>query len=381
MLAFVSRPPDPRYAGEGRRDMWLTRLEEVEPFIHVWLDHQARDRCWRHSSVCEDYGAIDAAVLAVGGRHDPYTLRAYVSDSHPPATVYDTLPGRWVGEPAWPSPTHRPSRTVFRAPPAPLAPRRPRPGSLPAAHRRGRAVGVLRVRNGRGDLGVGAAEGTAEADRRGAARLGPSGSATPPRTAPPFLATRGVLNLSARQGRDGPRAVGAGSHAGREVRAERHRSRLPENGRTPHPARALLRVLAVDPAAAESAAGYTLDPAGSVLELPVRARESESSISFEEPEQSEPLRVSFPATLDQPRPERLVVRDVAKVEWRLKVDPRYGGTACIPTDWSSPRTRGRVKDHRDGPPVGAGPLGLAGPAAPAGARPGDHGPHPLGARL
>ncbi|WP_246101342.1 hypothetical protein [Streptomyces cyaneus] len=31
-------------------------------------------------------------------------LPAYVSDSHRPATVYPTPPGRWVGEPAGPSP-------------------------------------------------------------------------------------------------------------------------------------------------------------------------------------------------------------------------------------------------------------------------------------
>jgi hypothetical protein len=35
-------------------------------------------------------------------------------------------------------------------------------------------------------------------------------------------------------------------------------------------------------------------------------------------------------TLDEPRPERLVVRDVAKGEWRLEVGPRYGGTRVHP---------------------------------------------------
>ncbi len=45
MLAFVSRPPDPRYADEGRRDMGLTRLEEVEPFIHTWLSASSRRPC------------------------------------------------------------------------------------------------------------------------------------------------------------------------------------------------------------------------------------------------------------------------------------------------------------------------------------------------
>lgn len=72
MLAFVSRPPDPLHVGDAWRDMWLGRLEQVDPFIHTWLDHQTRDAYWRHGSVCEDYGAIDAAVLAVGGWHDPY---------------------------------------------------------------------------------------------------------------------------------------------------------------------------------------------------------------------------------------------------------------------------------------------------------------------
>ncbi|HET9169047.1 MAG TPA: CocE/NonD family hydrolase [Actinospica sp.] len=72
MLAFTARPPDPRYAGAGWREKWLNRLEGLEPFIHTWLAHQQRDAYWKHGSVCEDYGAVKAAVLAVGGWHDPY---------------------------------------------------------------------------------------------------------------------------------------------------------------------------------------------------------------------------------------------------------------------------------------------------------------------
>ena len=41
-------------------------------------------------------------------------------------------------------------------------------------------------------------------------------------------------------------------------------------------------------------------------------------------------RRPLPATVDEPRPERLVVRDVATGEWRLEVDPRYGGTRVYP---------------------------------------------------
>lgn len=75
--------------------------------------------------------------------------------------------------------------------------------------------------------------------------------------------------------------------------------------------------------------GFTLDPAGSRLELPVREH-TEDKITFGEAEQSEPLGVVIPVTLDEPRPERLVIRDVAKGEWRLEVDPCSGGTRVYP---------------------------------------------------
>jgi len=412
MLAFVSRPPDPLHVGDVWRDMWLERLEQVDPFIHTWLDHQTRDDYWRHGSVCEDYGAIDAAVLAVGGWHDPYRdtvlrlverlppdrvrgligpwshqypdrglppgpaigflqetlrwwdqhlkgtdtgimreplLRAYVSDSHPPATVYDTLPGRWVGEPTWPSPNVTTVSYGLQGAPVPV--RSPQhtgvdagrffpfgnDADLPPDQREEDA------RSACFEFAVG--EGTWVLGRprvrlrltsrvpRGQviARLcdvAPDGSST--------LVTRGVLNLSARQGRD--RAVPWEPGTTEEVVFELngighafppgHRIRLAVSSAYwpwvwPQPG---------------SEAGFTLDPAGSLLELPVRAREASSDISFEEPEQSEPLGVTrgvaasgwSPATFDEPRPERLVVRDVAKGEWRLEVDPRYGGTRVYP---------------------------------------------------
>ncbi|MFK4100927.1 CocE/NonD family hydrolase [Streptomyces sp. NPDC019531] len=404
LLAFVSRPPDPLHVGDVWRDMWLGRLEAVDPFIHTWLGHQTRDDYWRHGSVCEDYGAIDAAVLAVGGWHDPYRdtvlrlvehlpqdrvrgligpwshqypdrglppgpaigflqetlrwwdqhlkgvdtgvmreplLRAYVSDSHPPATVYGTLPGRWVGEPGWPSP--HVTTVSYGLQGAPVLVRSPQhtgvdagrffpfgnDADLPPDQREEDArsacfefavgeetwvLGRPRVR-----LRV-----TSEVSRgQVVARLcdvAPDGSST--------LVTRGVLNLSARHGRD--RAVPWEPGATQEVSFELngighafppgHRIRLAVSSAYwpwiwPQP---------------ESQAGFTLEPAGSFLELPVRARETSSDIAFDEPEQSAPLGANQPVTLDEPRPERLVVRDVAKGEWRLEVDPRYGGTRVYP---------------------------------------------------
>ncbi|QUC55975.1 CocE/NonD family hydrolase [Streptomyces sp. A2-16] len=404
MLALVCRPPDPLYAGEAWRDLWLERLEQVDPFLHTWLDHQTRDDYWRRGSVREGLGTIGAAVLAVGGWHDPYRdtvlrlvehlpadrvrgivgpwshqypdrgrppgpaigflqetlrwwdqhlkgvdtgvmreplLRSYVVDSHSPATVHATLPGRWVGEPAWPSPNV--TTVSYGLQGAPVLVRSPQhtgvdagrflpfgnDADLPPDQREEDArsacfefavgeetwvLGQPRVR-----LRV-----TSEVSRgQVVARLcdvAPDGSST--------LVTRGALNLSARHGQD--RVVPWEPGATQEVTLALngighafppgHRIRLAVSSAYwpwiwPQPG---------------SQAGFMLDPAGSFLELPVRAREASSDIVFEEPEQSAPLGAGLPATLDEPRPERLVVRDVAKGEWRLEVDPRGGGTRVYP---------------------------------------------------
>ncbi|MDK3018160.1 CocE/NonD family hydrolase [Pseudodonghicola flavimaris] len=72
MWSYSSRAPDPALVGEAWRQMWLDRLA-AEPFLPAtWLRHQRRDAYWRHGSVCEDYSAIKAKVLAVGGWGDSY---------------------------------------------------------------------------------------------------------------------------------------------------------------------------------------------------------------------------------------------------------------------------------------------------------------------
>jgi uncharacterized protein len=165
MLAYSSRPPDPLLVGERWREMWLNRLENEPLLVENWLGHQRRDEFWKHGSVCEDYGAIEAAVLAVGGWADAYSnavpqlvanikapvrglvgpwlhkyphfavpgpaigflqealrwwdqwlkgrdtgvmqdplYRAYLQDSVPPRAYYTERPGRWIAEDSWPSP-------------------------------------------------------------------------------------------------------------------------------------------------------------------------------------------------------------------------------------------------------------------------------------
>jgi len=165
MLAYSSRPPDPALAGDGWSEAWLARLREMPLLAANWLRHQRRDAFWEHGSVCEDYGAIKAAVLAVGGWYDCYTntvprllagltapakgiigpwehryphmakvtpnidflnqavrwwdhwlkgldngvaedpaLRAFLMEAAPASERNGPRDGRWVAEPVWPSP-------------------------------------------------------------------------------------------------------------------------------------------------------------------------------------------------------------------------------------------------------------------------------------
>lgn len=452
-LADVARPPDPVHVGQVMwRDMWVKRLEKVEPFIHTWLSHPTRDAYWRHAGVREDggYGGIRAAVLAVGGWHDPSCdtvlrlveslpadrvrgligpwchqypdrglppgpaigflqetlrwwdrwlrptatsvpdpdpdpdpgpgpglgpgpgpgpdvnddpdpdvnddpdpgvhdrdvmaqplLRSYVMAAHPPATTYPSLPGHWVGDTAWPSPSVTPIAYALRG--APVLVRSPqhtgvdagrfRPvgndADLPPNQREEDARSVCFEFEVPGEIWV---LGHPRVRLRLTSHspwgqviarvcdVAADGSST--------LVTRGALNLSARYGPDQAvswkpgstedvvfdlTATGYAFPSGHRIRLSLSSAYWPWIW--PQPG---------------SAAGFVLDPAGSSLELPVRARESDPRITFEEPEQSEPLGVTSAATLDEPRPERLVARDVARGEWRLEVDPRQDGTRVHP---------------------------------------------------
>jgi putative CocE/NonD family hydrolase len=169
----MCHPPDPALVGDRWRAMWLDRLENLPLFLEIWTRHQRRDAYWRHGSVCEDFGAIQCPVYAVGGWTDGYTnaiprllerlavprkgligpwahayphfalpgpqigflqdmlrwwdhwlkgaetgvmdepmLRAWMTDSVKPASHHDTLPGRWVAEASWPPP-ERTSRRLY----------------------------------------------------------------------------------------------------------------------------------------------------------------------------------------------------------------------------------------------------------------------------
>jgi uncharacterized protein len=94
MLSYSSRPPDPELRDDWR-EVWLARLE-AEPFLApVWAGHQARDGYWKHGSICEDYSAIQAAVLSYGGWADNYmnTVAHLVENIHAPVKG---IVGPWV---------------------------------------------------------------------------------------------------------------------------------------------------------------------------------------------------------------------------------------------------------------------------------------------
>jgi uncharacterized protein len=164
MWSYSSRAPDPAIVGDKWRDMWLERLE-AEPFLPaLWLRHQHRDEYWKHGSICEDYGRVRAATLAISGWADAYKntvpqlvenlnapvkgingpwmhkyphfakpeprigflqealrwwdrwlkgidtgveddpdYRMYLMDGVRPQTWYDTRKGRWIAEAEWPT--------------------------------------------------------------------------------------------------------------------------------------------------------------------------------------------------------------------------------------------------------------------------------------
>ena len=164
MLAYSSRPPDPLIVGDCWRDMWRERLENM-PFLAAnWQRHGRRDAFWKHGSLCEDWGALVAPTLAIGGWADLYVntppqiaeklsapakaligpwehkyahlakvgpagdflgevtrwfdrwlkgeandvealpdMRAFISEYAPPSDRYGSAKGRWVAEERWPS--------------------------------------------------------------------------------------------------------------------------------------------------------------------------------------------------------------------------------------------------------------------------------------
>ena len=55
MVAGNALPPVPAVFGDGWRDEWARRIDEVEPWLLRWFEEQADGPYWRHGSVRPDY--------------------------------------------------------------------------------------------------------------------------------------------------------------------------------------------------------------------------------------------------------------------------------------------------------------------------------------
>lgn len=71
MFAYQSRPANPKNRADWRAD-WIKRIAEMPFMAADWLRHPTRDDQWKHGSVCEDWSAITAPVLAITGWADAY---------------------------------------------------------------------------------------------------------------------------------------------------------------------------------------------------------------------------------------------------------------------------------------------------------------------
>jgi predicted acyl esterase len=66
-------PPVPSVYGDGWRELWERRVTQAEPWALRWLEEQTYGPYWKHGSLREDYGAIEAATMLVTGWADGYT--------------------------------------------------------------------------------------------------------------------------------------------------------------------------------------------------------------------------------------------------------------------------------------------------------------------
>ncbi|EPX85697.1 CocE/NonD family hydrolase [Salipiger mucosus] len=165
MFGINTLPPDPAHVGERWRALWEERLDGSGLWLEKWLRHQTRDAFWEHGSVCENFADIEVPVYAVSGWADGYCrsvfrlvenlsspvkgivgpwshkyphlgepgpavdwlteetrwwdqwlkgqdtgiadeppLRLFMQDHAEPRGFYERRDGRWITEPAWPSP-------------------------------------------------------------------------------------------------------------------------------------------------------------------------------------------------------------------------------------------------------------------------------------
>ncbi len=77
MTPMNALPPVPAVWGQGWRDEWRARIDEHEPWLFTWLEHQRRDDYWQHGSIRPAYDDIECAVMLVVGWADGYRNNSF----------------------------------------------------------------------------------------------------------------------------------------------------------------------------------------------------------------------------------------------------------------------------------------------------------------
>lgn len=440
MFAMNDLPPDPAIVGERWRAMWMERIEANRPWILTWLSHQRRDGYWRQGSVCEDLSRIRVPVYAVSGWADNYSesiprllagltvpcrgligpwahsypfsgpveprigwlqevlrwcdhwlkgcetgimdepaLRAWMQEGVPPATCYRERPGRWVGEPSWPSPNIVMRRLALNA--GGRLGAGPEEPAEPAAMR---LCSPLTVGNAAGEVGRYGEDADWPTDQReddggslvfvsepltealeilGAPLVHLRFSSDRPLALvsarlndvwPDGRSTRvgiGLLNLAHRHGHDRPRPLTPGEMTGATVEMEDIAHAFAPGHRLavslsttywpiawPSPELATLTIMAGE----------------SALSLPVRPpRPGEDAAlrPFDPPESAPPSPVT--RAMPEGAPRRQVVRDL--LSGRITVDfPRSGGITTMPEIGHIHRNEGLARyEITEGDPLSA----------------------------
>ena len=65
-------PPDPLIT-ENWKEVWLKRLENLQPALYNWLHHPLRDEHFKQGSICEDMQRIKTPAFIIAGMADTYS--------------------------------------------------------------------------------------------------------------------------------------------------------------------------------------------------------------------------------------------------------------------------------------------------------------------
>jgi putative CocE/NonD family hydrolase len=338
----------------------------IGPWAHQYPDRDLRPgphidflgetlRWWDHWLKDEENDVMEEPLL-----------RAWVTDSVRPSSVYDEMPGRWVAEESWPSPqVETSSRGLAEGGVGPLAAishdehgRRlltvdspqdtgqvagryfpfGNAGDLPTDQRAddGRSTivdyplehDVTLLGNARARLRLSSSAPRGQVYVR-LTDVAPDGSST--------LITRGNLNLSSREGREQNLDFPAGSFEDVTVPLTGIGYRIPAG----HVLRVAISNAYWPWVWPQPGSGIlTIDLEASRIELPERrtpeagTREAalDDAVRFDDAVQPRPLEVTYPESgrAGAQRPERLVSTDVVARTTALQVDPAYGGTRIYP---------------------------------------------------